>query len=118
VATNFRNRISMQQMRNCVMDLNPPPPPPIFVASGWERVSFFIQVWCVEWTIQCSLSTWTVDSRLSMQVFGRGGFKATVPTELLTCLLIAPHFYPICFGKCCPPFTCMWAKGEELYLSK
>jgi len=18
---------------------------------------------------------------------------------------IAPHFYPICFGKCCPPFT-------------
>jgi hypothetical protein len=17
----------------------------------------------------------------------------------------APHFYPICFGKCCPPFT-------------
>jgi len=31
----------------------------------------------------------------------------------------APQFYPICFGKCCPPFTyIMWAKGEELYTSK
>jgi hypothetical protein len=30
-----------------------------------------------------------------------------------------PHFYPICFGKCCPPFTYItWAKGEELYTSK
>jgi hypothetical protein len=28
---------------------------------------------------------------------------------------IAPHFYPIWFGKCCPPFTYIrWAKWEEL----
>jgi hypothetical protein len=26
---------------------------------------------------------------------------------------ITPPFYPICFGKCCPPFTyIMRAKGE------
>ncbi len=32
---------------------------------------------------------------------------------------MAPHFYPICFGKCCPPFTyIMWAKGEKIYTSK
>jgi uncharacterized membrane protein YccF (DUF307 family) len=109
----------MQQMRNCVMDLNPPPPPPIFVASGWERVSFFIQVWCVEWTIQCSLSTWTVDSRLSMQVFGRGGVQSngshgtpdmfanstSLLSHMLWQMLSSFHLY-------------IWAKGEELYLSK
>jgi len=27
---------------------------------------------------------------------------------------IAPHFYPICFGKCCPPFIAT----NELYTSK
>jgi hypothetical protein len=32
-------------------------------------------------------------------------------------LPIAPQFYPICFGKCCPPFTYSpvgGAKGKEL----
>jgi len=31
---------------------------------------------------------------------------------------ITPHFYPICFGKCCPPHLYKWAKGGELYTSK
>jgi hypothetical protein len=32
---------------------------------------------------------------------------------------VAPHFYPIFFGKCCPPFTLIGGpKGEELYISK
>ncbi len=26
-------------------------------------------VWCGEWTVHCSLSSWTVDSQLSMQAF-------------------------------------------------
>jgi hypothetical protein len=32
---------------------------------------------------------------------------------------IARHFYPICFGKCCPLFHLYsWAKGEGFYTSK
>jgi hypothetical protein len=28
---------------------------------------------------------------------------------------IAPHFYPICFGKCCPPFSFIGGpKGQEV----
>jgi hypothetical protein len=26
-----------------------------------------------------------------------------VPNEFPNMFSIAPHFYPICFGKCCPP---------------
>ncbi len=26
----------------------------------------------------------------------------------------APHFYPICFGKCCSPFTCALSTGHTL----
>jgi hypothetical protein len=29
---------------------------------------------------------------------------------------IAPHFYPICFGKCCTPFTyIVGSKGRNVY---
>jgi hypothetical protein len=28
-----------------------------------------------------------------------------VPNVFPNMFSIAPHFYPICFGKCCPPFT-------------
>ncbi len=28
-----------------------------------------------------------------------------VPNVLPNMFFIAPHFYPICVGKCCPPFT-------------
>ncbi len=27
------------------------------------------------------------------------------PNVFLNMFVIAPHFYPICFGKSCPPFT-------------
>jgi hypothetical protein len=26
---------------------------------------------------------------------------------------ISPHFYPICFGKCCPPFTYIHGPKRE-----
>jgi len=35
---------------------------------------------------------------------GRGGLKAK-SSHVPDMFPIAPHFYPICFGKCCPPFT-------------
>jgi hypothetical protein len=33
---------------------------------------------------------------------------------------IAPQFYPICFGKCCPPFTYIFGqqRGRTLYFKK
>ncbi len=35
-----------------------------------------------------------------------GGFKsAQVPDMFLKEFPIACHIYPVCFGKCCPPFT-------------
>jgi hypothetical protein len=30
-----------------------------------------------------------------------------VPNVFLNMFSMAPHFYHICFGKCCPPFTCV-----------
>jgi hypothetical protein len=41
-------------------------------------------------------------------LLGRGQVKAKsfqIPDMFPKEFLIAPHFYPICFGKCCPPFT-------------
>jgi hypothetical protein len=43
-----------------------------------------------------------------------GGGSAQVPHMFLKEFPIAPHFYPICFDKCCPPFHLYsWAKGDE-----
>jgi hypothetical protein len=39
---------------------------------------------------------------------GRGGggeFFSLVPNVFPNMFSIVPHFYPICFGKCCPPFS-------------
>jgi hypothetical protein len=30
-----------------------------------------------------------------------------VPNVFCNMFSITPHFYPICFGKCCPHFTCI-----------
>jgi hypothetical protein len=32
-------------------------------------------------------------------------FVPKVPNVVPKLFATAPHFYPICFGKCCPPFT-------------
>jgi hypothetical protein len=42
-----------------------------------------------------------------------------VPNLFLNMFSIAPHFYPICFGKCCPTFAYnTWAKGKNIDTSK
>jgi len=42
---------------------------------GWrEGFCFSSCVWCGEWTVHCSLSTWTVNSWLSRKVFLVGHF--------------------------------------------
>jgi hypothetical protein len=72
---------------------------------------FWSCAWCEEWTDHCSLSTWTVDFPCKfcilffVIVFLEGGIKAKssqVPDMFSKEFPIAPHFYPISFGKCCP----------------
>ncbi len=43
-----------------------------------------------------------------------------IPNVFPNMFSIAPHFYPICFGKFCPPFTYIYrrANAKELYFSK
>jgi hypothetical protein len=69
--------------------------------------------------VHCPLSPRTSD--ISIQVFfvlGAGEERmvkaknSQVSGMLPKEFPIAPHFYPICFGKCCPP---LWAKRKELY---
>ncbi len=80
----------------------------------WGKGGF---VWCGEWSVHCSLSPlgqWTLHLEQAFFLFlffggGEGwGVKAKnfqvsdmFPKEFP----IAPLFYLICFGKCCPPFT-------------
>jgi len=86
------------------------------VPQGCFQVVFGVES---ELIVQCSLSTWTVDIPCKFCilfflncVFGGGmGVKAKsseVPDMFSKEFAIAPHFYPICFGKCCPH---SWAKG-------
>jgi len=57
----------------------------------------------INWVLKINNVVWAGE-------VGRGGgvSKQRVP-KFLTCspkeFPIAPHFYPICFGKCCPLFT-------------
>jgi len=37
-----------------------------------------------------------------------------VPNEFPNMFSIAPHFYPICFGKCYPPFTYIGGPKERI----
>jgi hypothetical protein len=39
-----------------------------------------------------------------------------VPNVFLNMSSIAPHFCPICFGKCCPPFTYISGPKGTLYV--
>jgi hypothetical protein len=66
VAANFWNRIWMQPMKNGVMEWRDLP---VFFWGVGQGRRFFLKscVWCREWTVCCSLSTWTVDNQLSMQ---------------------------------------------------
>jgi hypothetical protein len=97
---------------------------PPFIFLWGERGSFFFQVgvWCGEWTVHFPLGQCTVHFSCKLFVclfvcfvlfcfvspLGWGRVKAKspqVPDLFLKMFpLAAPHFYPICFGKCCPPF--------------
>jgi hypothetical protein len=42
-----------------------------------------------------------------------------IPNVFLNMFSIAPHFCPICFGKCCPPFTYIGGhKGNSICQSR
>ncbi len=49
---------------------------------------------------------------LKKRFLGCGGWgevkaQSSQPDMFPKVFPIALHFYPICFGKCCPPFTCI-----------
>ncbi len=75
MATNLRNRISMQPMRSEGVSWSEGASLLFLWVRG--RGFFFFQVvfelWCGEWTIQRSLSFSTVDSWLSISFFCLGG---------------------------------------------
>jgi hypothetical protein len=84
---------------------------PPFFPCEWGAFCFKLcLVWRVD-CVHCSLSTWTVDSRLSMQasvffspLFLAGQSKSSQVTDLfLKEFPTAHHFSPLC--KYCPPFT-------------
>jgi len=86
---------------------------PPFYSCGCKVGVFLFQVvfelWCGEWTVHCSLSTWMVDSWLSIFLgLGGGGVVKAKSSQVFDLFPekfpIAPYFYPICFGKCCPLF--------------
>jgi len=58
-------------------------------------------VWCGEWTVHCSLSTF----HTSFLGVGVKSKSSQVPDVFPKEFGIAPHFSPICFGKSCSPFT-------------
>jgi hypothetical protein len=87
-----------------------PPQPNLLQVGGKERVFFSnLCLACRVWTVLCSLSTWTGDSRLSMQVFGRGVFKEGTPdmfanstsllSHMLWQMLSSFHLYMSAKGK-------------------
>jgi hypothetical protein len=101
----------MQPMRSHLMELKGPP---FYSFGGWGGWVFSRCVW---WRTDCPLFTFhlKVDFPCSLSFFfpffflgGVGESKQRVP-KFLACspkeIPIAPHFYPICFGKCCPAFT-------------
>jgi len=71
----------------------------------------FVFKLCLVWRVDCSLSTWTEDFPCKILFLGEGaagGVKAIsfqVSDMFPKMFPLAPHFYPICFGKCCPSFT-------------
>ncbi len=83
------------------------------------RGDFLFFKLCLVWRVECSLSTWTFDfpSKFFFSLLLLGwGFKAKssqVSDMFLKEFPIASHFYPISFGKCCPPFTKIFCKAPD-----
>jgi hypothetical protein len=61
----------------------------------------------VLWERLCFIFTWfPMCSHYVLFKFPSGSqYLPQIPNVFLNMFSIASHFYPICFGKCCPPFT-------------
>jgi hypothetical protein len=97
VTANFRNRISMERNEKSCHGVKVPP---FFLVVGGEGGLFFSSCFGVEsgLSVHCSHSTWTLDSRLSMPVWGGVQIKE---------FPMSSSFH-----------LCRWAKGEDHYNSK
>ncbi len=80
----------------------------LWVWGGGERGLFVFQV---VFGVESGMFTFHLDIQLSIQVFffsspsGMGIQSKEFP--------IASHFYPISFGKCCPPFIKIFCKAQD-----
>jgi hypothetical protein len=90
----------------------------------WVGLGFFFQVvFGAERGLSIGQLTVTFSCKLFPFSFCLGGggrvvnaksSQVQVPDMFLKVFPIAPHFYPICFGKCCCPFTCVGgSKGRN-----
>jgi hypothetical protein len=110
----------MQPMRSCVMEWRGFP---FFFPCGWVgwwglRGGLFPScVWCGEWTVHFPLGQRTFHARFYFLGRGAaGGVKAIsfqVSDMFPKMFPLAPHFYPVCFGKCCPSFTYIYLSQRE-----
>jgi hypothetical protein len=117
MVANFRNKIFMQPMKSNIMELKGFP---IFlVGEGKGGLSFFKL--CLVWRVDYQLFHFPLGEWDSMQgvfffwvlicfVLGKRG-EALKAKSSRVCdmfpkeFLVGPHFYSVCFGKSCPPFT-------------
>jgi len=123
VAANSRNCISMQAMRS-EGGLSWSERPSLLFLWVWGRGLFFqvmFELWCGEWIVHCSLSTWTVDNWLSIFLgLGAGQTKKfpsfwPIPQRVPYSTLLLSHM----FWQMLSSFHLyMWAKGEEPHTSK
>jgi len=87
---------------------------------GRGTAFFFQVVFGVEsvlFTVHVPLGQGPIDFRCNLCFFkfsfeGGGGAVFTAESSQFFDMFpkgfpISPHFYPICFGKCCPSFTCI-----------
>jgi hypothetical protein len=76
---------------------------------NWAYLFLFCNQWCKE-VLLLGIAQWG-------GVSGCGELKprtSQVPDMFLKEFPIAPHFYPICFGNCCPPFTYVGGSMVEI----
>jgi hypothetical protein len=91
-----------------------------FLMGGGMRGVFFQVVFVVESglsTVQFPLGQWTFDFPCKLFFWVGRGEKQRVPMFPKK-FPIVPHFYPICFGRCCPPFiSTEGERGRLLYFT-
>ncbi len=93
---------------------------PLWVGGLVGTARGFVSKLCLVWRVDCSLSTWTEDFPCKILFFGGGGAAGGVKaisfqvSDMFPKMFpLAPHFYPVCFGKCCPSFTYIYLSQRE-----